>query len=235
MGTGVVSAEPSAALVEAVVSKCRSELGDDSEWLNPAGYPDGLALCVLDSIWSLGVNYDHHVVPVLRRYRAMRRALGADPNTDGTEELLAAADRCGGPDGFAQALGNHQRTSTRAGAPTKAASVVQAARALGTVNITTAAEFRKAVAADAKAVELIWRAVPGQVSSDIGWRYLQLLAGVDEVKPDRMIARFLTSCGAPALTTSDSSALVRAAAVRLGVTARVLDHAIWRYQRAQRA
>jgi len=220
------------ALVEPVVARCQAKLGQPESWRNPSGYPDGLALCIVDAIWSLGANYDAHVVPVLDAYREIRRTAGGNPNTDGTPELIDAIASCGGGTGFADAVRNHQRTSARKTAPLKAEAVDQAAGALNAEAITTADAFRAAVAADATKVAHVWRSVPGQRSSDIGWRYLLLLSGADEVKPDRMVSAFLRDCGVPALPTRDAVALVRSAATRLEVPARVLDHAIWLYQRA---
>jgi hypothetical protein len=47
-------------------------------------------------------------VQVLDRYRQRRRLLaGAGPEQDGPAELLADIESCGGPEGFANALGNH--------------------------------------------------------------------------------------------------------------------------------
>lgn len=219
-------------LVPVVVARCRAVLGEQSTWINPTGYPDSLARCLIDAIWSLGVNYDQHVVPVLDRYREARRAVGGDPRTDGTAELLATIAGVGGPGGFAKLVQNRQRTSTRAGAPLKAKAVTLAAQALSAAGITNVVEFRRALANEGTAVRSLWKALPGQRSSDIGWRYMHLLAGEDAVKPDRMIGRFLAACGACELTPADMATVVGAVASKLGVPARVLDHAIWRFQRA---
>jgi len=66
--------------------------------------------------------------------------------------------------------------------------------------------------------------------SGISWHYLLLLAGVEDVKPDRMIQAFLKKA-IPRIPDPDAArALVVAAAAELGVTPRTLDHRIWRYQ-----
>jgi hypothetical protein len=51
--------------VEAVVRACAA-LGDPKEFERPEGYR-GLALCVIDAIWSMGVRYSG-VVRVIDRY-----------------------------------------------------------------------------------------------------------------------------------------------------------------------
>ena len=48
------------------VVKAIQGIGPESTWKTPDGYPNSLALCVLDAIWSMGVNYDKHVVPYLK-------------------------------------------------------------------------------------------------------------------------------------------------------------------------
>jgi hypothetical protein len=65
-----------------------------------------------------------------------------------------------------------------------------------------------------------------------GARYLRMLAGLPDVKPDRVVIRFI----APALDSEDRSidadqalALVRAAVEHFGVDQRALDHEIWEY------
>lgn len=58
----------------------------------PDGYPDGLALCVIDSVQSTGVTYSS-VENVIARYRAYRRDQGGDPNRDGVRDLLATIRR----------------------------------------------------------------------------------------------------------------------------------------------
>jgi hypothetical protein len=84
-------------------------------------------------------------------------------------------------------------------------------------------------------VEAGWRTVPGQ-RSGISWAYLLLLAGVPQVKPDRMIRRFV----ADALQVADIGPQAAAQLVTAvqqatpGVSLTALDHAIWQYQRGRR-
>ena len=53
-------------------------------------------ISILDSIWSMGVNYDQHVVPVISRYRKFRQDEGADPEKDSAADLVSVFDRLGG-------------------------------------------------------------------------------------------------------------------------------------------
>src|SRR5690349_17656868 len=96
--------------LHSLVTACEQFRGAKS----PDGYRDGLALCVVDSVQSTGVKYTS-VENVLDRYRAYRRSQGGDPNVDGVPELLGTFDELDGPDGWAEKIGNNNRTSTRGG------------------------------------------------------------------------------------------------------------------------
>jgi hypothetical protein len=81
-----------------------------------------------------------------------------------------------------------------------------------------------------------WLMVPGQASG-ISWRYMRMLAGLPDVKPDRMVIRFLTSALHVVETSIDSDRaadLIQAAAEHFGVDQRALDHEIWEYQSGNR-
>lgn len=75
-----------------------------------------------------------------------------------------------------------------------------------------------------------WQQIPGQRSSLTGWRYLLLLAGKQEVKPDRMILRFVADALGREVREDEAAEFVRAAAGLLEVQARELDYQIWQYQ-----
>lgn len=196
----------------------------------PPGYPDSLGLCVLDSIWSVGVRYSG-VTNVLGRYEELR---GIRAHTDSANELLGVIKKVGGPSAFADKMKNHQRTSSRAGI-LKAQAVQEAAAALVKHRVNTCSDLAKMVpTAQGDTLEHEWRAIPGQ-RYGITWTYLQMLAGMEEVKPDRMIRRYVASAvGAKTVAQTYAADLVKEAAICLGVSLRLLDHAIWQYQRGLR-
>ena len=111
--------------VARVVDELESTLGDPSTWPAPVTLP-GLALCILNSIYSTG-NLSQTVAKVLNSYRERRWAAGANPDEDGPAELLCEIRSCGGPEGFADAIGNHWRAWQRTTAPFKAQVVYDAA------------------------------------------------------------------------------------------------------------
>lgn len=218
--------------MRALLSACQQFRGAEA----PGGYRNGLALCVIDSVQSTGVNYTS-VGKVLDRYRTYRRAQGADPAADGAVELLATFDELAGTEAWASRIGTRNRTSTRGGI-LKAEAIRNAARVLTANGIGTTAALR--AAADDEAllgqVRKAWCAVKGQ-RSGITWRYVLMLAGVPGVKPDRMIIRFVADAlGVPHRSVGSEFAaeIVTAAAPELGMSASALDHAIWRFQRGRK-
>jgi hypothetical protein len=222
-----------AAQLRTLVAACEQFRGSGE----PEGYPNSLALCVIDSVQSTGVKYPS-VEKVVARYRAYRRGRDGDPNTDGIPELLATFTATDGPEGWAAEIGNGHRTSTHAGAPLKASAIRDVAEVMTDEKITTAAALREVAGDEVRftALRKAWCGVVGQ-RSGITWRYAGMLAGVPGVKPDRMICRFVadsldlrrTSVG-----TEFAFGIVTAAAGELKVTATALDHAIWRWQRGRR-
>lgn len=202
----------------------------------PGGYPDGLALCIIDAVQSTGVTYTS-VGNVLDNYRRYRKAQNGDPRTDGTPELLTTFDDLKGSAGWAAEIGNQNKTSTQPGAPLKAEAIRQAAQALNNAGITDTAKLRAAAQTTELAdVKAQWLQIPGQ-SSGITWRYALMLAGVPDVKPDRMIIRFVADAlGIPRrrVTSQFAAEAVLAAAEALHVSPTDLDHSIWAWQRQQR-
>ncbi|MFG2052817.1 hypothetical protein ACGFI9_02195 [Micromonospora sp. NPDC048930] len=210
-------------------------LGPPTTWRPaPPGYPDSLALCVIDAIWSIGVRYAG-VENVVERYRTSRQRAGGDPDRDGLPELLEHFERIGGPETFAAEVNNRQRVSTHSGAVLKAEAVYQAALGLTEAQVGTCEELRVAATGPHQAqVKNAWVDVPGQ-GSGISWRYLLMLVGLPGVKPDRWICRFVARALGRATIVPDTAAcLVVESSNLMGVSPTSLDHEIWRYERGIR-
>ena len=211
--------------LQTLIAHCEQFRGSKA----PRGYPDSLALCIIDSIQSTGVRYTS-VKKIVDSYERYRRDRGAEPGTDGTRELIATFDELGGPEGWSQKIGNRNKTSTKAGAPLKAEAIRAAAVALGEVNVTTTAELRDAVRDESllRRIESAWCGVVAQ-RSGITWHYVQMLAGTPGVKPDRMIVRFVAdSLALPRATVTPNFALdiVKATAKSMGISPSDLDHGV---------
>lgn len=206
-------------------------LGSPNKWFRPEGYQDGLALCIIDSIQSTGSHYNS-VRNVVGRYRRHRGDAAA--TIDGTAELLATFDECGGVEGWAREIGNQKPASTRKGAALKASVIQQIARNLYGDGVRTADDLRVRGALESGnearrlATQELWTRVEAQ-SSGITWNYALMLAGVPGVKADRMVTRFVSrALGGVELSPESAASLVREAAKLMGVPATDLDHAIWR-------
>lgn len=217
-----------------VVAYSSAHLGDPVDWKRMAGYPGSAALCVIDSIQSTGPHYTS-VMNVVSRYRDYRIGQGGKPDADGTRGLLATFDDLHGPDGWAETIGNRNRTYQSKQAPLKAVAIQQAAQRLAELGVDSTDELRQVVASEPArfdAVHAAWLSVVSQ-SSGITWDYFLMLAGIPGVKADRMVVRFVANAiGHPdaRMSPSVAAALVRAAADHFHVSATVLDHAVWRFQ-----
>ncbi|MDN5698724.1 MAG: hypothetical protein L0G85_00230 [Kocuria sp.] len=211
--------------VDALVSYCRSNLGEKDLWITPEGYPNSLALCIIDSIYSTGSHYTS-VVNVINRYRA------AHGQRDGAAALLESISAAGGARAWANSVaGNLKPAHTKPGAPLKAEVIGQAAALMLKHGIDTVEDLVLAVETSPQGnpVHDAWKKLPSQ-GSGVTYSYLLLLAGLPSVKPDRMVLRFLERAlgtGVP-MTTDRAFELVMAAADRLEVSPRTLDHVIWR-------
>lgn len=214
--------------VAAVVEYARENLEPSSEWVRPAGYPESLALCIVDSVYSLRVKYTS-VINVLNNYRKKRREDGGDPTTDNATDLLAAIEDAGGAEAAAETLFLNSHVAPGA-KRLKSIVAAEAAQNLIDIGINTADDFRKAIADDeSKAkVRKAWTAVSGL--GPASWDYVQLLVGLDAVKVDVWITRFVASAvGEESVSNERAKAAIVGAAEELGVSATTLDHAAWRF------
>ncbi|MFC9354090.1 hypothetical protein [Arthrobacter sp. NPDC057013] len=218
------------AEVERLTKACRAIFGDPSTWITANGYPDSLALCVIDSLWSTGPRYQA-VENVVRRYSSHRQLNGGDAAQDGTFELMNVIKKAGGSNEFAKLVENHNKAHTRPGALLKAEVVHQAAIALHGMGIRTMQDLRAQYEEDRHLPELkrVWLQLPSQ-KSGVTFNYLLILAGYPSVKPDRMVIRFVKKQAGITrdATPSQTADMIMAGAELYPVAANRLDHVIWR-------
>jgi hypothetical protein len=217
----------------AMVASVEALLGSPDSWDTPDGY-DSVGLATIDAIWSIGVRYQS-VQNVIARYRAERIADGHRAEADGPQEVRRFIEASGGPEGFALRIRNHQRTSSRNGI-LKAEAVLREARLLEREGVAVPADLAAASEERLQDLQARWSTVPGQASG-ISWRAFCMLVGLAEVKPDRMIRRYVAAAigrpGEAAVGVEEARELVMATAAHLGVSPRALDYAIWSYQSAR--
>jgi hypothetical protein len=194
----------------------------------------GLALAVIEAVWSIGVRAES-VAKVIERYGAARGEGGADAAQDTPAELVGFITEVGGGEAFADRMGNRQRTSTRGGI-LKGEAVLLEARMLVEEGIRQPGDLPAEDEDRLAHLSARWAEVPGQRSL-VSWHAFLMGLGRPEVKPDRMVRRFVADAlgrpGEAAVGADEARLLVRRAAERLGQDARVLDFAIWSHQRAR--
>ena len=221
--------------LRAILAAVELLLPSPDRWETTGGY-DAVGLAIIDAVWSIGVRYQS-VENVMARYRAARLAGGDDPERDRPGDVRRFIDACGGPEEFAQRIGNRQRTSTTNGI-LKAAAVLHEARILEDERVELPADLTGASPERLEHLQGRWSTVAGQ-GSGVSWRAFSMLVGLPEVKPDRMIRRFAAAAlGRPretAVGVDEARELMLGAAARLGVSPRALDNAIWSYQSRPKA
>lgn len=194
-----------------------------AEW--PGGY-DETGLSLLDAVYSVNANYETTTRKVIERYRDHR---GGRAAVDTAEDLMGVIDRSGGPEAFAaEVVVNRQRTSTRNGV-LKSEAVHELAGVLVAHGAATKGQIGKLSPEQLKDLEAAWRRVRGQ-GSGITWRYFLMLLGIDGVKPDRMIIRFIAETVGRTPTADEAVDLITAAAADVGLPATEVDHRIWASQ-----
>src|SRR3954452_16946761 len=161
-------------------------LPSPDRWETTDGY-DAVGLAIIDAVWSIGVRYQS-VENVMARYRAARLAGGDDPETDRPADVRRFIEACGGPEEFAQRLGNRQRTSTTNGI-LKAEAVLHEARILEDEGVELPADLTGASSERLDHLQGRWSAVAGQ-GSGVSWRAFSSLAAHREVNTDHMSSRF---------------------------------------------
>ncbi len=211
--------------MDAVVTHA-SRLGPPARWNEPVIY-GALPLTVLDSVWSIGV------LNVIARYRQLRAQQGVDADTETSSRFSEGVEVLGGPEAFAEAVNNHQRTSARSGI-LKAKAVARQVQMLAAEGMETTGALMAASLTRRTGIQQRWMGeVPGQ-SSGLSWEYFLMLLGLPGVKADRMVRRFVADALAVdevAVTEARANGLVRDAADQLRVDPRFMDYVIWQYQR----
>lgn len=211
--------------VHTLVKYCEENLGDKTLWETPEGYPDSLALCIIDSLYSTGSHYTS-VINVINKYKTTEGV------SHGAQDLLESIEKAGGPRGWAEnVVGNLKPAHTKPHALLKAEIIERAAQLMVDLGIDTVKDLRTTVETSPQdnPVHIGWKKLPSQ-SSGVTYNYLLVLAGMPSVKPDRMILRFLAAALGEDTDLSFDRAveLIRAAADELQVSARTLDHIVWR-------
>jgi len=210
-------------LLEAI----NEDLGDPSAWGLPVEFRNSLALCALNSAYSLRAT-SASAKHVLARYRSARPTA----DTDSGPDLLRTMDDAGGPSDFArEVLCNDTKLPGTLRLRTE--GIYEGLTRLASLGkpVTSAEHLRAAAAEGSTSAEEAWCSVIG--FGPLSWSYLLMNAGVgSETKPDVMVQRYLGRAigGDRKLAPSQARQLLELAAVELDVEPRALDRAIWLHE-----
>jgi len=213
--------------------------------LSDSYYYQSLPLCIIDSVFSIGVRYGQ-VLNVIEtfcrqtgwvRYRVHGSAFPAKADQQTVSNLLEVLGHHPNPEkslfhnsGYANPAAKEESRIL------KANLVKQFAAALVAREIDTYEDLKSYPKPECLDCSLC--GLPS-LKSGVVVRYFRMLAGDDtQVKPDRMILRFLCEALGSSVGTDEAVELVRGASSILekdfpGMNPRLLDHEIWKYQRGR--
>ncbi|GGD24528.1 hypothetical protein [Nocardioides daphniae] len=181
----------------------------------PGGWPGEVDAALIDAIFSVRARYGNRttgtgvygVVQRWRFYRSQADDLAVLKSTSEADLVQVT---------------NKGRLAGR----TKARVALDAATALADAGVLSAKDFGEKL----EAAERAYRSVKG--CGPVTWAYLRMLLGYEDVKPDTWVMRFVQDQLPHVRTAHEAGALLKGVAGRLGVDARDLDHAVWRYRRS---
>jgi hypothetical protein len=222
---------------KALLRHIRSRIDLKNLSLSPEYNYASLPLCVIDSVFSIGVTYASTKRTVRSWCDSQEPAWPVYKSGDSPRHSIGDfLERMEGKQPAFLANGifnNRQRTSTKSGI-LKAEAVVRFASALkraGINDFQDLADPGKTRRAEADIMK-----IPGQ-GSGISFKYFLMLGGADNfVKADRMICRFVSDAVERKVQPAEAEVLVIGACETLRqegahITPKMLDHGIWNYQR----
>lgn len=216
--------------VKQLADYCRAKLPlAEIEVSSGAAYPN-LPLCIIDTIYSINVRYTSTQNTVNRFIEYF-----SIPEQFSVNEFLALYEKHDIEFMTRQVYQNAQRTSTRNGI-LKAEAVRRVAEILHKYDVGDLADVEKVI--NNPDFEAEYKKIPGQ-NSGVSLHYFYILVGVEnEVKPDRMVIRFIEEALQRVVKVEECHPLLVKVCELLkadypNLTPRSLDHEIWKFQRRQ--
>jgi hypothetical protein len=194
-------------------------------------------LCVIDSVFSIGIRYSNVTKIVDRVCRKMNITKAYE--NPGKSQITTSwfLEHINGqtPEQLADNFFESRHRTSPANGILKAEAVVRFIRVLKEFGVERLEDVNKII--NSYEFEQAIRAIPGQ-KSGICLKYFLMLAGNTElIKPDRMILRFLESALQREVSAEESVVLIRQACDELKhgynfiITPKIMDNLIWQYQR----
>lgn len=227
--------------IEQVSEHCKSVLNlADAHQVDEFQY-GSLPLCVIDTVFSIGVRYSS-TEKVVERFcayfdipRLSKSGVPAVSQQMSIGEFCASYESIGVEGMARDVYRNWQRTSTRNGL-LKSEAALRFGEVLYNHGVNYFQDVERILGEPTFEADI--QAIPGQ-RSGISLRYFYMLAGSSEyIKPDRMVERFVRAAIGRTLGVSELHTILLAVCKNLTeeyprLTPRALDHVIWSYQRQQ--
>jgi hypothetical protein len=209
------------------------DLGTPETWVDVHTYPNSMAECIIDALWSERVRYSV-IGDIIQRYQAFRTGEGGDADSDSARSLLDTFSI--GIQAWMDRIGNRQRAYSRDDAPFKAELVRDGAQAAVDSGITTTEALRRDHTRNTAGITEFrnrWFELPSQ-RSGLTWERLLLVAGVTQVPPDGWIIEYLARetglAPSQTLTAAEAEPIIETAAKELHSTPLRLRNSIWRFE-----
>ncbi|UPW84921.1 hypothetical protein [Lysinibacillus sp. Ag94] len=219
---------------------CEEVLELESAKLPDEYYYPNLPLCVIDSVFSIGVRYEGVKNTVNRfcsYFKLNKERFGTEiPEINeqfSIEQFLSSFESLELEIFVSDVFKNKQRTSPTNGI-LKVEAVYLFCKVLIKHGVNYLQDVKKIYGNEEFEKEI--RAIPGQ-KSGISLVYFYMLAGDDQwVKPDRMIVRFLEKALQRKVKIEEAQSLLEETTKILikqysNITPRLLDYQIWNYER----
>lgn len=226
--------------IQKIIECCQKNLDLTDAKLSDEYYYNSLPLCVIDAVFSIGVNYSstRNVVIKycdyfnLKRIRKNKKIMLPIEEQESIINFCEKFNRLGLSFFVNNIFVNKQMTSVRSGI-LKAQAVYEFCQILKRFDVNYLQDVGKVILN--KKFEEEIRKIKGQ-KSGISLRYFFMLSGSDDfIKPDRMILRFLENTLERNVTLSEAQKLLEEVSHKLSknypsISPRLLDHQIWNFQ-----
>jgi len=221
-------------IIEKVTKSCNEIFAAQKNYELPDEFNYGhLPLCVIDSVFSIGVNYKgvKNVVNRFCDHYKIDKSLNTEELT--TAHFLELMEQQTVQELAENIYKNRQRTSTVSGI-LKSEAVVLFLKVLQKYKVERLSDIDKIIINDQFEAEI--KKIAGQ-KSGISLKYFFMLAGSDDlIKPDRMILRFLENILEEKVSLKNCQVILSGVTEQLknngfNITAKKLDNLIWNYQR----
>jgi len=201
-----------------------------------------LPLCIIDAVFSIGVNYEGTRRTVIRycnyfnllRIREDRERIPSIRTQESVNKFIEKLLFIGLEKFSKEIFINEQRTSTKSGI-LKTEAVFRFASALKNYKVNYLQDVSKIF--NSVDFEKEIKSIPGQ-GSGISLGYFFMLSGSDDlIKPDRHILAFIKRPLGKKISIQNAQDLLPGSCKALKLkyphlTPRLLDHMIWRYQKS---